>query len=299
MKNSLKQNFKFKPKKEQKKIEFDNNITKEKNMLSKSSKENEIQITIDLSSNNKKSNKSNNQIKKQIPMNDKKIKGMTKQNSIKSSLKKNDSKKNSFINKKNNINSYKNITNHDNTKKVTLKIKDVNDKNKKIFKFKPKKISTNRLLTAVTLTNAEKHNQKLNNSNSSNQIKTANYKKDFYIPRVCASLIGNNLDSSFSSNNSYSRLNFSEIRRQHLLDRKNSLNVSTHSSSSSNYNSNENTINFNFEKVLDDLNGIIELNQKNIINKDDKLQYKRSHSLSQKHNCIINELKNINIKNKI
>jgi hypothetical protein len=74
MKNSLKQNFKFKPKKEQKKIEFDNNITKEKNMLSKSSKENEIQITIDLSSNNKKSNKSNNQIKKQIPMNDKKLK---------------------------------------------------------------------------------------------------------------------------------------------------------------------------------------------------------------------------------
>ena len=88
MKNSLKQNFKFKPKKEQKKIEFDNNIIKEKNMLSKSTKENEIQITIDLSSNNKKSNKSNNQIKKQIPMNDKKIKGMTKQNSIKSSLKK-------------------------------------------------------------------------------------------------------------------------------------------------------------------------------------------------------------------
>jgi len=131
-------------------------------------------------------------------------------------------------------------------------------------------------------------------------MKSPNYKKDFYIPRVCASLIGNNLDSSFSSNNSYSRLNFSEIRRQHLLDRKNSLNVSTHSSSTSNYNSNENTINFNFEKVLDDLNGITELNQKNIIqNNNNNLNFKRSHSLSQKHNYIINELKNINIKNKI
>ena len=73
MKNSFKQNFKFKPKKEQKKIEFNNNIIKEKNNLSKSTKENEIQIKIDLSSNNKKSNKSNNQINKQIPMNDKKI----------------------------------------------------------------------------------------------------------------------------------------------------------------------------------------------------------------------------------
>ena len=30
MKNSIKQNFKFKPKKEQKKIEFNNNIIKEK-----------------------------------------------------------------------------------------------------------------------------------------------------------------------------------------------------------------------------------------------------------------------------
>ena len=298
MKNSLKQNFKFKPKKEQKKIEFDT-LIKDKNNLSKSTKENEIQITIDLSSKNKKINKlnnQNNQNKKQTPTNDKKIKGMTKQNSIKSSLKNNDSKKNSFINKKiNNINQ-----NHENTKKITLKIKDLNDKNKKNFKFKPKKIPSNRLLTAVSLSKSEKQNQKLNNSNSSNQMKSPNYKKDFYIPRVCASLIGNNLDSSFSSNNSYSRLNFSEIRRQHLLDRKNSLNVSTHSSSTSNYNSNENTINFNFEKVLDDLNGITELNQKNIIqNNNNNLNFKRSHSLSQKHNYIINELKNINIKNKI
>jgi hypothetical protein len=293
MKNSLKQNFKFKPKKD-KKIEFDT-IIKDKNNLSKSTKENEIQITIDLTSKNEKTNKLNNQNKKQTPTNDKKIKGMTKQNSIKSSLKNNDSKKNSLINKKNvNINQ-----NHENTKKITLKIKDINDKNKKNFKFKPKKIPSNRILTAVSLTKSEKHNQKLNNSNSSNQMKSANYKKDFYIPRVCASLIGNNLDSSFSSNNSYSRLNFSEIRRQHLLDRKNSLNVSTHSSSTSNYNSNENTINFNFEKVLDDLNGIIELNQKNIIHDSHNLNFKRSHSLSQKHNFIINELKNINIKNKI
>lgn len=294
MKNSLKQNFKFKPKKEQKKIEFDT-LIKDKNNLSKSTKENEIQITIDLTSKNKKSNKLNNQNKKQTPTNDKKIKGMTKQNSIKSSLKNNDSKKNSFINKKN-VNIYQN---HENTKKITLKIKDLNDKNKKNFKFKPKKIPSNRLLTAVSLTKSEKQNQKLNNSNSSNQMKSANYKKDFYIPRVCASLIGNNLDSSFSSNNSYSRLNFSEIRRQHLLDRKNSLNVSTHSSSTSNYNSNENTINFNFEKVLEDLNGIMELNQKNIIHNSNNLNFKRSHSLSQKHNYIINELKNINIKNKI
>lgn len=293
MKNSLKQNFKFKPKKD-KKIEFDT-IIKDKNNLSKSTKENEIQITIDLTSKNEKTNKLNNQNKKQTPTNDKKIKGMTKQNSIKSSLKNNDSKKNSLINKKNvNINQ-----NHENTKKITLKIKDINDKNKKNFKFKPKKIPSNRILTAVSLTKSEKHNQKLNNSNSSNQMKSANYKKDFYIPRVCASLIGNNLDSSFSSNNSYSRLNFSEIRRQHLLDRKNSLNVSTHSSSTSNYNSNENTINFNFEKVLDDLNGIIELNQKNIIHDSHNLNFKRSHSLRQKHNFIINELKNINIKNKI
>ena len=293
MKNSLKQNFKFKPKKD-KKIEFDT-IIKDKNNLSKSTKENEIQITIDLTSKNEKTNKLNNQNKKQTPTNDKKIKGMTKQNSIKSSLKNNDSKKNSLINKKNvNINQ-----NHENTKKITLKIKDINDKNKKNFKFKPKKIPSNRILTAVSLTKSEKHNQKLNNSNSSNQMKSANYKKDFYIPRVCASLIGNNLDSSFSSNNSYSRLNFSEIRRQHLLDRKNSLNVSTHSSSTSNYNSNENTINFNFEKVLDDLNGIIELNQKNIIHDNHNLNFKRSHSLRQKHNFIINELKNINIKNKI
>ena len=293
MKNSLKQNFKFKPKKD-KKIEFDT-IIKDKNNLSKSTKENEIQITIDLTSKNEKTNKLNNQNKKQTPTNDKKIKGMTKQNSIKSSLKNNDSKKNSLINKKNvNINQ-----NHENTKKITLKIKDINDKNKKNFKFKPKKIASNRILTAVSLTKSEKHNQKLNNSNSSNQMKSANYKKDFYIPRVCASLIGNNLDSSFSSNNSYSRLNFSEIRRQHLLDRKNSLNVSTHSSSTSNYNSNENTINFNFEKVLDDLNGIIELNQKNIIHDSHNLNFKRSHSLRQKHNFIINELKNINIKNKI
>ena len=293
MNNSLKQNFKFKPKKD-KKIEFDT-IIKDKNNLSKSTKENEIQITIDLTSKNEKTNKLNNQNKKQTPTNDKKIKGMTKQNSIKSSLKNNDSKKNSLINKKNvNINQ-----NHENTKKITLKIKDINDKNKKNFKFKPKKIPSNRILTAVSLTKSEKHNQKLNNSNSSNQMKSANYKKDFYIPRVCASLIGNNLDSSFSSNNSYSRLNFSEIRRQHLLDRKNSLNVSTHSSSTSNYNSNENTINFNFEKVLDDLNGIIELNQKNIIHDSHNLNFKRSHSLRQKHNFIINELKNINIKNKI
>jgi hypothetical protein len=293
MKNSLKQNFKFKPKKD-KKIEFDT-IIKDKNNLSKSTRENEIQITIDLTSKNEKTNKLNNQNKKQTPTNDKKIKGMTKQNSIKSSLKNNDSKKNSLINKKNvNINQ-----NHENTKKITLKIKDINDKNKKNFKFKPKKIPSNRILTAVSLTKSEKHNQKLNNSNSSNQMKSANYKKDFYIPRVCASLIGNNLDSSFSSNNSYSRLNFSEIRRQHLLDRKNSLNVSTHSSSTSNYNSNENTINFNFEKVLDDLNGIIELNQKNIIHDSHNLNFKRSHSLRQKHNFIINELKNINIKNKI
>ena len=293
MKNTLKQNFKFKPKNEQKKIEFNNNINtlnKEKNNSIKTPKK-EIQITINLSSKNEKINKINKQKKKQIPV-DNKTEGITKQNS---SLKNNKSNKSSFINKKNN-NINQNV--HEKTKKNNLTIKDLNvDKKEKSFKFKPKKICTNQFIP-VSLTSSEKTNQKLNNSNSSNQIKNANYKKDFYIPRVCASLIGNNLDNSFSSNNSYSRLNFSEIRRQHLMERKNSLNVSTHSSSTSNYNSNENIIsNFNFEKVLDDLNGIIELNQKNgIENKDNNLKFKKSNSLRPMQNKLINELENVNIK---
>ena len=162
-------------------------------------------------------------------------------------------------------------------KKIILNIND-EKQNKKIKRPSTRESINKKIELNLNSSNSKNdfrksNKEKLSSSfHSTKQIKPIHMKKDFYVPTVSASLISpknksnsNSLfENSFSSHSSIKSsgkgsLKFNEKRKMYIM-KKYSLNKGKNNE----IGRNKNGINFNYEKVLKDLNTISkELNHRN------------------------------------
>ena len=162
-------------------------------------------------------------------------------------------------------------------KKILLNIND-EKQNKKIKRPSTRESINKKIELNLNSSNSKNdfrksNKEKLSSSfHSTKQIKPIHMKKDFYVPTVSASLISPNnksnsnslFDNSFSSHSSFKStgkgsLKFNEKRKMYIM-KKYSLNKGKNNE----IGRNKNGINFNYEKVLKDLNSISkELNHRN------------------------------------
>ena len=162
-------------------------------------------------------------------------------------------------------------------KKILLNIND-EKQNKKIKRPSTRESINKKIELNLNSSNSKNdfrksNKEKLSSSfHSTKQIKPIHMKKDFYVPTVSASLISPNnksnsnslFENSFSSHSSFKStgkgsLKFNEKRKMYIM-KKYSLNKGKNNE----IGRNKNGINFNYEKVLKDLNTISkELNHRN------------------------------------
>ena len=162
-------------------------------------------------------------------------------------------------------------------KKILLNIND-EKQNKKIKRPSTRESINKKIELNLNSSNSKNdfrksNKEKLSSSfHSTKQIKPIHMKKDFYVPTVSASLISPNnksnsnslFENSFSSHSSFKStgkgsLKFNEKRKMYIM-KKYSLNKGKNNE----IGRNKNGINFNYEKVLKDLNSISkELNHRN------------------------------------
>jgi hypothetical protein len=172
-------------------------------------------------------------------------------------------RKNSFsINSKKNI-KMRNQNNENKQKKMILNLEEKKNKNNK----RTNKKMDLKLYSSKSKNEIKKNKKEIlsNSFHSSKQLKQI-LKKDFYVPTVSASLISpknknkynsnslfENSFSSNSSNKSFGKgsLKFNEKRKEYIKKK-----INLNSNSERNILSNQFNINFNYDKVLKDLNSI-------------------------------------------